>query len=250
MRTAIIALLGVSLAACSSAPQSNLRRQIIDRALAGAPGQAQPSTVVAAELAFARMAREEGQWTAFAKFAASGALLHGRDGPVDAKQWLAARANPAVSVQWSPRAVWMSCDGATAVSEGPFRNPDGIVGRFVTVWERQKDLTYRWVYDGGAPDDPQPAPRTPPEEGDIVVTALDAIQGMVADCPKRGEAIPPAPAVQPDASRHSATMSSDGTLQWRWEHDAQGNRRFVAYYFHDGQWELALDRVMPSAASK
>ena len=108
-------------------------RERIERVLAGAPGQAQPSEIVAAEIAFARAARENGQWTAFREFLAPGALLHVRSGPIEADPWLAVQTDPPEAVQWGARSVWMSCDGALAVSQGRFREPDGTVGTFVTV---------------------------------------------------------------------------------------------------------------------
>lgn len=250
MRTAIIVLLGASLAACSSPRQSDIRRQIIDRALAGAPGQAQPSKIVAREIAFARMAREQGQWTAFSAFAAPGALLHGRDGPVDAKQWLTGRANPAQAVQWDPRSVWMSCDGAMAVSQGRFREPGGTVGNYVTVWALQRGGEFAWTYDIGWPDDPQPPPRKEFEDGDIVVTSLDAVKADIADCPRRGEAVPPAPAFSiagdfAEGRADGGQVSGDGTLRWRWEQHGSGARRVVVDYFLRGGWQNALDETLP-----
>lgn len=246
MKAAIVVLLGVSLAACSSAPRSDVRRQIIDRALAGAPGQAQPSRIVAREIAFARMAREQGQWTAFSAFAAPGALIHGRDGPIDAKQWLTARANPPQAVQWDPRSVWMSCDGAMAVSQGRFREPGGTVGNYVTVWALQRDGEFAWTYDIGWPDDPQPPPRKEFEDGDIVVTSLDAVKADIADCPRRGEEVPSPPAFSIAGDfADGGQVSRDGTLRWRWEHRGNGARRIVIDYFLRGGWQNGLDETVP-----
>jgi len=250
------ACLATLVAGCAGGPGGGspyMSRDRIERVLAGAPGQAQPSEIVAAEIAFARAARENGQWTAFREFLAPGALLHVRSGPIEADPWLAAQADPPEAVQWGARSVWMSCDGALAVSQGRFREPDGTVGTFVTVWQREDaDDDYRWIYDVGAPDDPQPPPRSATageSEDEIVVTGRGSIQGRVADCPGRGEAVPPPPALAAvDGARSDAMLSRDGTLRWRWEHGARGQRRVVAEYFHEGAWQIALDQVFPATA--
>jgi len=229
------------LAACSTGPRP-MPRDRIDRALANAPGEAQPSKVVARELAFARAARQDGQWTAFRAFAAPGAVIHGQAGPFAADAWLAGQSDPDEAVQWGPRDVWMSCDGAMAVSQGRFIYPNGIVGTFVTVWQRQADEEYLWIYDAGFADNPQPAARAqlPPEqENEIVVSAFDPIRGKVADCVKRGEAVPvpPAPALTGGSS-----LSSDGTLRWSWQQDSDGTRSFMAEYLNQGRWQTVFTK--------
>jgi len=241
----------VALAACagSGGPPKPTKRQVefIDRALAGAPGAAQPSTIVAAEIAFARDAQELGQWTAFAKYAAPGAMLHGRNGPFPIATWLAAQSNPPQTVQWKARTVVMSCDGAVAVSQGRLREPDGTVGNFVTVWERQPDGQYRYTFDVGGPDVPQPPP--PPkvdvQPGDIVVTEIDAIQGLVATCPRGGSPVPPPPAISlGEDGKTEAHLSRDTTLRWRWEHRADGTRYILAEYFYQGRWLTGIEQSL------
>jgi len=243
------------LAACAggSGPKKPTRQEVamIDRALAGAPGAAQPSTIVATELAFARAARERGQWTAFRLHAAPGAQLHGAGGPFALAPWLAEQRDPPEAVQWAPRAVAISCDGALAVSHGRTRAPDGRVGRFLTVWERQADGAYRFVYDVGGLDVPQPPPRQQIEEGNIVVTALDAVQGLVASCPRGGVPVPPPPPIAVgDEARADARLSRDGTLRWRWEHRADGTRFAAADYFREGRWLTAFELVLPPASAE
>jgi hypothetical protein len=216
---------------------------VINRVLAGAPGAAQPSTIVAVEIAFARAAREQGQWTAFRQFAAPGALLHGSNGPFPIEPWLATQTDPPQAVQWEPRAVVISCDGALAVTQGRSRTPDGKVGNFLTVWERQPSGEYRYVFDAGGLDVPQPPPRPKVEDGNIVVTAIDAVLGMVASCPRGSAAIPPPPAIPVgEDGKTDARLSRDGTLRWRWEHRADGTRYAAAEYFYEGRWLTAFEQ--------
>lgn len=240
------------LTACAPSGPRPMARDHFQRAVAGAPGAAQPSRVVAAELAFARAAKENGQWTAFREFAAPDAVIHLPGGPASAKDWLSGRADPEIAVRWNPRAVWMSCDGLLAVSQGRFRDADDKVGNFVTVWERQRDGEYRWTYDAGVLDDPQPPARAalePAGEDDIVVSAYDAVEGLVADCPKRGDTVPPAPAYAAGLDvRSAATLARDGTLRWRWEHEPGKSRRVIADYLTGGNWEVALTQELGGAS--
>lgn len=252
----LAAAVPVALAACAGGggPPKPTKRQMamIDRALATAPGAAQPSAIVAAEIAFARAAQEQGQWTAFRQFAAPGALLHGANGPFPIEPWLATQTDPPEAVAWKARTVVMSCDGALAVSQGRYRDPEGKVGNFVTVWERQPDGEYRYVFDVGGDDVPQPPPRNAPEAqpGDIVVTELDAIQGLVATCPRPGTPTPPPPAIPlGEDGRADAKLSRDGTLRWRWEHRTDGTRYAAAEYFYQGRWLTAIEQSLVPAGN-
>lgn len=253
--TAAALIAPVALLAACAGPRERLpSNRVIERALVGAPGEAQPSTIVRTELAFARMAREDGQWTAFREFAApAGAMLHGRNGLVPALAVLEGLADPASSVQWAPRRVVMSCDGEFAISQGRYLDPEGLVGTFITIWQRQPDNEYRWIYDGGGPDVPQPAPRArDEEEGDIVVTAMDLVEGLVATCPGVQMPLVPAPATSPVAERPSEIRQSrDGTLRWRTQHrtnaEGKGEKYVVAEYFFEGAWITAIEEVLASS---
>ncbi|WP_432201331.1 hypothetical protein ACRAQ7_03785 [Erythrobacter sp. W53] len=248
MRAIIALSLGVLLASCASGGPP---RQVIERwerAVANAPGAAQPSRIVATELGFARAAQEQGQWTATLDYAAPGAVLHGRNGPVDAATTLGRLRNPEQSAAWSTRTVVMSCDGALAVSQGRFMDAERKVGNYVTVWKRQSDGSYRWQYDVAGRDDPQPAPRVEPDipEGAIVVEALDTIRGLVADC-TRGREVPPPPALSL-ASEHpqNAVLSRDGTLRWRWEHRPDGIKYVAVDFYSGGKWQTPLEEALTS----
>ncbi len=211
LKSAIAAVaLAALLAACTSGPPRT-PRAVIDRALATAPGAAQPSRVVAAELAFARAAREQGQWTAFRETVAPGGVIHGRTGPFAAEPWLAQQANPAQSVAWAPRAVWMSCDGKLAVTRGRLREPDGKVGTFATVWQQQSNGDYRWIYDIAGLDDPQPpAGREPEGDGN----------------PRRGRRTDQRPRRRLSCARHHGT----GPGRPSCNHRALRRRAFAGWY--------------------
>src|SRR5690606_30179687 len=116
---------------------------------------ANPSAVIAAEMAFARAAQEKGQWTAFRQYATRDAVMFVPE-PVNAQQWLRGQADPAQAVTWQPYQVWSSCDGSFAVSTGGATYPGGVQSNFVTVWQKQTDGKYLWVLDQALPHAERP----------------------------------------------------------------------------------------------
>ena len=211
----------------------------------------EPGRIAAADVRLARIAREEGQWNALARRAASGALIHLEEGTVEAASWLARQPDPARATGWTPTAVWTSCDGSLAVSFGRYQQDDGMVGSYARVWTLRRDGEYDWTYEMHGPDNPQPLPPNPPVQPSsdvIVVPALDFVEGRVADC-ARGTAQPSPPAVS-DGAQTGGARSDDGTLQWRWEHRADGTRVVRVDYLRDGRWDNALDFVMPVGGAR
>ena len=237
----------LALGACAAGPRVPRYTERFEREVRTT---ANPGSVVATDIGFSRAAREDGQWTAFRDYAADGAVIHGANGPVDAASWLARRADPAVPKQWTPLAVWSSCDGQTAISQGKYADPDGEWGYYVTAWERQRDYEYKYVYDLGAPDavltareneSRTEAPAAGTGDNLIVVRAIPMISGEVADCPT-ADAMPdpiPLSPVTRDTSTGGAT-SRDGTLTWQWTQFADGRRQFVARHWRDGTWQEAV----------
>ena len=178
-----VALSGLlALSACGTPGPRGPSNKVIERVLTNAPGAAQPSTIVSTELAYARAAKQQGFVDAALEFSAPGAQLHLRNGPVPLAMIAPALREANLQTQWSPRLVVQSCDGSLALSQGRFVDGEGKVGNYVTTWVRQSDGSFKWTYDVAGLDDPQPPAPVEPEDGDIVVTALDAVQGLVASC--------------------------------------------------------------------
>jgi hypothetical protein len=187
------------------------------------PLAANPSAVIAAELAFARLAQEKGQWTAFSQYAADDAVMFVPE-PVNARQWLKKQTNPAQAVKWQPHQVWSSCDGTLAVTKGAWQQPNGTVGYFTTVWERHRNGEYKWVMDQG---DALAQPLTEPE----------MIGATVADCsapPAEAiAAIPPAKLVE--------GRSKDGTLWWHVTVSPDQSRSVTVSYWDGSGWKDAIN---------
>ena len=230
LRSALVAALAASLAAsCGPGPppmQGNRfdlggPRRGVDRALL----RANPSKVVATELAFARAALEKGQWTAFAEYATEDAVMFVPE-TVNAQAWLRGRANPPQAVRWQPHQVWSSCDGSLAATRGAWQRPDGSVGYFTTVWQRQGDGEYRWVMD----------------QGDVLAEPLEAPEMIGAEAAAcDSQPTPPAEmlAGPQDAIRSGAAR--DGTLRWHAVVRPDGSRSVVARYWDGSEWQTAFE---------
>ena len=187
---------------------------------------ATPMSAIDAERAFAADAQKLGQWTAFRKWAADDALMFTPQ-PANAHELLKDSKDPPVSVFWWPGRSYVSCDGAYAVNTGPWVREWGkSVGYFTTVWERQPDGGWKWIYDAG---DSLETPRA--EGGDI--------EPQRALC---GGRLPPAavPEVDPDVKLGSGE-SPDGTLRWLWSVGPDGSRNFRAWLLTEQGAERVID---------
>ena len=224
---------------------------------AGGPGHghapqqyyAEPADIIAAELAFARAARANGQWTAWRETAAANAQMfapvNGTTAAVRVDAYVKGRANPPVSMSWDPQSVWMSCDGSYAVTYGAWRKaPDTggpSNGWYVTVWQHQRKGGYKWVLDlGDALAKPLPAP--------------EMIRASLADCPARRAHGMAGPAVDqhrdaPDSTPQDylASEAKDHTLAWSASVSPAGAASFTLRLKQDGQMREVLR--LPANAS-
>jgi hypothetical protein len=202
---------------------------------------ANPSAVVAAEIAFNRMAQEKGQWTAFRETAAKTATMFVPEA-VDAQTWLKGRADPAKSVKWQAHKSFMSCDGKTGVTTGAWQRPDGSVGYFTTVWYwfdkgrpdpqmpqgATGDGEWKWVLDHG---DALTAPRSAPE----------MIETKVASCKSKATAPLVAPAV---GVQMKSLFSRDQTLNWEWQVRPDKSRTVTVRLWNgNGFDDVLIDQV-------
>ena len=183
-----------------------------------------PQTAIDAERAFAADAQKLGQWTAFRKYATDDALMF-LPQPSNAQAFLKDRKDPPVAVFWWPGRSYVSCDGSHAVNTGPWvRGWGKAVGYFTTVWKRQPDGSWKWIYDAG---DELKTARA--EGGDI--------KPVVAACTKPSElVVHGSPALGNKAGRGE---SPDGSLHWTWETRPDGSRDFTAYVW-DGKKMAAV----------
>lgn len=222
MRRALGLGAAILAATVMSAPLEAQREVRLSRAERdGVRRTANPSAVIATELAFARTAQEKGQWTAFAEFATKDAVMFTPE-PVNALQWLKGQKNPPAAVAWQPHRVWSSCDGSLAVTKGGWQRPDGSNGYFVTVWERQKGADYKFVLDMG---EPLTEPLVEPEmlQADVSECAGPiVVRSSPGHDAGRGGIAAPTYVFSRDSEDHSMTVQvvtyegSQSVILWLW----------------------------------
>jgi hypothetical protein len=209
-------------------------------AVAAAPGPDTVRDAVEAEYAFAADAQRLGQWTAFGKWAAPGAVMFVPE-LVNAPSWLDGRKDPAHSVEWSPSTSYQSCDGKTAINLGPWHGADGSFGYFTTVWQYEQELAaaprWMWVYDGGdaltKPIVPRPKPR-------IRRASCQYIPGAIAHS-WAVSTLPPVDTPEPmDAAEHAR----DRSLRFQYRVDKVGNRHFTAWLWNGRKFEQVIDQAV------
>ena len=236
----IFAATGIALllAGCAGSGVPLSDRERYDRVM-GAP-VANPSAIVQAELAFARLAQEKGQWTAFRETAADDAIMFTPE-LVNAQQWLKNKPDPAQAVTWQPHHIYMSCDGSMAVSTGAWQNAKGETGHFTTIWQQQdfgqrrqdRKVDWKWVFDDGQPLD------TPLAEPDYVETE-------VASCTPGSAA---GLAAATPANKGRAGASADRTLLWSAAVASDGSRTvYVDLAREDGSFRRIHQYTVPAPA--
>jgi hypothetical protein len=167
---------------------------------------AAPQSAIDAERAFAAAAQTDGQWTAFRAYAAPDGVLFTPQ-QVNAQEWLKGRADPPQAVMWWPAEAWISCDGTTALTTGPWLRDGGrTAGYFTTVWRRQPDGSWKWLLDHGhtlarpRPAGDAPKVRRASCEGLPTVKRVEGVRG------------------------YETGSSPDGSLVWNWNVFENGAR--------------------------
>jgi hypothetical protein len=184
-------------------------------------------SAIDAEREFAADAQEEGQWTAFRKWSTPDAMMFVPQ-PVKARDFLRDRKDPPVALFWWPGRSYVSCDGNTAVNTGPWvRDWGKSVGYFTTVWQRQTDGRWKWVYDAG-----DTLAQARGEGGNI--------QPISAICPSLPVSPPPQPEMEEDVD-YGRGSSADVTLNWIWTVLPDGSRTFRASVWDGSQHKTVVD---------
>lgn len=197
---------------------------------------AQPTTAVEAERAFAADAQKIGQWTAFRKWADNSAVMFVPHA-VWAQDFLKGAQDPPKALAWGPADSWVSCDGRTAITRGPWSSPAKTThGYFTTVWMRNGD-TWRWVYDGG---DTLEQPIALPAEPRVEQASCDDR----AEVPEayRDTVIPTEKIAGKPPADAGQGRSADGTLLYEWKVSQDGARRFVAKLWNGDAYRVVVDQ--------
>ncbi|MFZ2995379.1 YybH family protein [Sphingobium sp.] len=198
--------------------------------------QPDPSSVIAAEIAFNRLAQDKGQWTAFRATAADDAVMF-MPGRVLAKDWLKGRADPSAPVSWSPSIAYVSCGGDLAASTGNWKRTDGSAGYFTTIWRRDKKGAWKWILDHG---DTLASPRAAPE----------FLTGKVATC-KRGagqDRPPTMPMGKPD--KNAPPPPPDESLLWGVDSATDGGRTVTVSLWNGTGYDVVIRDVVAAGKGK
>ncbi|MFL5295410.1 MAG: DUF4440 domain-containing protein [Phenylobacterium sp.] len=205
MRTPMLGLITAAMAATG--------------AYAAAPA-ADPAPVIAAERAFAARAGEVGVAPSFLEFMADDAIVFA-PGPMLARAVYTGRPpgkppkDGGPLLAWWPNFAGISRSGDLGFTTGPATlngKPMGIF--YFTVWARQPDGGWKWVYDGGAGADgaAAPGPGSPPVQlppGDAKPIAPAVAMGQV----QAAEASLAQRAVTDSAAALKAVLSTDAHVQ-------------------------------------
>lgn len=226
MRAAASIVVALALTACAGGSRLDApRREFLGQA-------AVPSEIIATELAFARLARDKGTWTAFRETATDDAVWP-NPGWVNVKSDLKGAPDPAQAIVWEPDAVTVSCDGSFALSTGPATYSSGKRTRFATIWQRQDDGRYKWVVDQGF-------------DLEAGYQKDEMISAGVAECGARRSG-------RPSQARRGlawqSAQSDDGTLAWTSELRPDCGRTFTVRVRKAGVMEEVFRRdSAPSTA--
>lgn len=120
---------------------------VLAAGVAAAEEQAPIDQVIAAERAFAGFTRDNGFKRGFLAYAAENSIVF-QPGPVPARPGLEALPDsppPGPPLFWWPEFAGVSNSGDLGFTTGGATIPV----RYFTVWQRQADGSWRWIYDGG-----------------------------------------------------------------------------------------------------
>jgi hypothetical protein len=223
-RPILTGLLLLTLSGCVS-PQTRAER---NRPLA-----ANPSAIIAAELAFNRLAQDKGLVPAFRETAHKDAVLFVPQ-RVRAHDWLKS-GNLGSGISWTPHAVYASCDGSAGATTGGWTGPGGSFGYFTTVWLRERDGSFKWILDHGVPL--TGAPRAAPE----------FIDGRQAACGTR-----PPVGIETGAEGDDLAigLSADQTLNWRSLVRPDGSRQISVRMWDGAKMQPVITDDVTAAQAK
>ncbi|MBP7707644.1 MAG: DUF4440 domain-containing protein [Candidatus Aminicenantes bacterium] len=126
------------------------------------------ASLVEAERAFSRTSESEGMRAAFLEFLARDAVVF-RPAPVAGRPvYERMPAGEPTVLTWAPEAAEVAASGELGYTTGPFavrpsrEAAPSSFGRYVSVWNREPDGTWKVLIDAGVRHDPPPASAAAP----------------------------------------------------------------------------------------
>jgi hypothetical protein len=111
-----------------------------------------PAPVVAAERAFAADGLELGVQASFFKHSAPDGIVFGPE-PILAKAAFGEPRPKGKPLVWWPLWAAIARSGDLGFTTGPYTSDGKPGGYYFTVWGKQPDGSWKWLYDGGPPSD-------------------------------------------------------------------------------------------------
>lgn len=180
---------------------------------------ANPSALVAEEIALKQAANTKGTAKALRDFAAPGAVMFAPM-PASIQAYLKASPAPLQIPDYEVHKIIMSCDGKTGVTTGAWTGKSGDTGYFTNVWqwyERGNDSSNgngngngKWMLVFMHNDKLQ-APRAKP----------DYIAAQTASCKGSAPVFITAP---PQGTQSKKGLSRDQSLSWTWQYHPDTTR--------------------------
>jgi ketosteroid isomerase-like protein len=169
--------------------------------------------IEAAERAFAADGLALGVRGSFLKHMADDAIVF-EPAPVNAKAaWRARSAEGEPKLEWWPAWVVAAKSGDLGLSTGPSAVNGRRGGWYATIWRKEADGTWRWIYDGGAAADAvnAPGPEAPAAIGPIARSSK-ASPAKAFDAVRAAEDTLSHTAQQDAALAYRAVLSADAHL--------------------------------------
>ena len=210
------------------------------------PAPDSAAAVVAAERAFAARALDIGWAEAFREFTAVDSIMATGAGLAPTAEALAGAPEGERSLYWSPAYAGISRSGDLGFTTGGYSVDESRTprGQYFTVWHREADGSWKWIYDGGPGRVSDPPP----------VSAADT---PVPELPVAGEGAGPAATAGVEALERSISgpdalephLAPDAHVYRRDRPRASGGNAAVANVRSTGDGlEYRLTRIDASAA--
>ncbi len=182
---------------------------------------ADPAVVAAMEREFAAYAAEHGWFEAFRRYSAPDGQMAGPSGIATVAASLEGAPAGDRSLAWWPRLAGIARSGDLGFTTGSFsidaaRTPRG---QYFTVWKRQPDGTWRWVFDGGPGSVLDPAAESTPDAKVAAFPIAAGGVGSAAEAVRQVQALEGGIATAGDLAKH---LASDARVYRRQRARAEG----------------------------
>lgn len=175
-----------------------------------------PAPVVAAERAFAADGYRLGVKKSFLGHMAPDAIVM-TPAPVNARETFLASPDDGADdpkLEWWPTWAGISASGDLGFTTGPYSVGGKRRGHYFTVWKKQADGQWKWVFDGGVGSDPSSSPGPDATPGYLAVSTVRGQypEGALASV-RAAEAALAATATVDSKAAYLKVLACDGRIQ-------------------------------------